>query len=203
MYFSYVEHKTFSIHFTKHGLFCFSRFFSLLRTLSLFHSSALTLQISLCFWKFHFQYLNLIVCWRICFVLYMYGVCSSNRYYGIYVCYVGWFYSTTASFNVICVPYGFKSAQAAQSHWINMCVFSWLTSNYHIEFNLKHWRESIVQYHDAMANMIYQAVIYCIHFRASSSRERLERKLPRQLCMYVCSVQPNSNSVLCSYKFQS
>lgn len=110
-----------------------SIFFSSAYSLSLFHSSALTLQISLCFWKFHFQYLNLIVCWRICFVLYMYGVCSSNRYYGIYVCYVGWFYSTTASFNVICVPYGFKSAQAAQSHWINMCVFSWLTSNYHIE----------------------------------------------------------------------
>lgn len=59
--------------------------------------------------------------------------------------------------------------------------FSWLPSKFHIE--PVHWTALSAIPRCAMANIMYQVVIYCINFRASSSgsdtsRERLERKLP-------------------------
>lgn len=97
----------------------------------------------------------------------------------VYICVfhtqpVGRFHSTTASFNVICVPYEFgrQSAQAAPKSLNEHIIYTQSVRSIHLA-NTLHRRErqrtsdgkkkqSRMQCHDVMANMIYQ-VVYLLH----------------------------------------
>lgn len=141
--------------------------------------STLTLQISLCFGKFHFQYINSILHWRICFVMYGWRARSFEIGTTTVQCVLCGLIlrRTTASFNVICVPYGFSRLRLHK-----IIVFSVGQHRNSLQ------RESTVQPNTTMQwpiwyfKWLFIAQIF-VHLRLRSS-ERLERKLPCQLSMF-------------------